>query len=92
MIDLRKCQELIIENKRIKNYIQDNPEYELLRSIEEAWEAIGVTDDPDKLGEEIADSIIFLLAAAKYDNVIDIEKSITRKIEKNKLRYYKTSI
>lgn len=88
MIDITECQRQIILNKEQKKFITGNVKYELDRAVEEideAREAFMLQNG--EFGEEVADAIIFLLAAAHYEGV-DIEREILDKIEKNKGRQY----
>ncbi len=88
MIDLKKLQKEIFENKKAKGFnIEDvNLEFNLIYGeINEAFHAYR-KKSPD-LGEELADVAIYLLGLSEILK-IDLEKEILKKIEKNKEREY----
>jgi len=89
MIDLKKLQKEIFENKKKKGFnITDvNFEFNLIHSeLAEAFQAYR-KKLPD-LGEELADVAIYLLGLSEMLD-IDLEKEILKKVEKNKKRKYK---
>lgn len=89
MIDLKKVQKEIIDNK-IKHGFNTTDvckEFCLLYGeIAEAYEAY--RKKKDDLGEELADSAIYLLGIAEILG-FDLEKEIQNKIEINSKRVYK---
>lgn len=89
MIDLKKVQKEIIDNK-IKhgfNITDVCKEFCLLYGeVAEAYEAY--KKKKDDLGEELADSAIYLLGIAEILG-FDLEKEIQNKIEINSKRVYK---
>ncbi len=89
MIDLKKIQEQIYQNKIEKGFDVKNIAREFCLTSEELSEAYRSYDKklPD-LGEELADVAIYLLGIAEILDV-DLEKEILNKIEKNKDRVYK---
>ena len=77
-------------NYRRKNCLpQGNYEYSFLRAIGETIEAYEAhkRGDDINLGEELADTIIFVLDVADKKN-IDIEQALLKKFEKIKRRHY----
>ena len=89
MIDLKKVQKEIIDNK-IKHGFNTTDvckEFCLLYGeVAEAYEAY--RKKKDDLGEELADSAIYLLGIAEILG-FDLEKEIQSKIEINSKRIYK---
>ncbi len=89
MIDLKKVQKEIIDNK-IKHGFNTTDvckEFCLLYGeVAEAYEAY--RKKKDDLGEELADSAIYLLGIAEILG-FDLEKEIQNKIEINSKRIYK---
>lgn len=89
MIDLKKVQKEIIDNK-IKHGFNTTDvckEFCLLYGeVAEAYEAY--RKKKDDLGEELADSAIYLLGIAEILG-FDLEKEIQNKIEINSKRVYK---
>lgn len=89
MIDLKKVQKEIIDNK-IKHGFNTTDvckEFCLLYGeVAEAYEAY--RKKKDDLGEELADSAIYLLGIAEILG-FDLEKEIHNKIEINSKRVYK---
>ncbi len=88
MIDLKKVQEEIWENKISKKFNTTDVNLEFCLTFDELAEAFRAYRKklPD-LGEEIADILIYLLSLSKMLN-IDLEKEILGKLEKNKNREY----
>ena len=89
MIDLKKIQDEIWENKLSKGFNTKDINLEFCFAFDELAEAFRAyrKNMPD-LGEEFADVIIYLLALTKMLDV-DLEKELLNKIEKNKSREYK---
>lgn len=89
MIDLKKVQKEIIDNK-IKHGFNTTDickEFCLLYGeVAEAYEAY--RKKKDDLGEELADSAIYLLGIAEILG-FDLEKEIQNKIKINSKRIYK---
>lgn len=89
MIDLKKVQKEIIDNK-IKHGFNTTDickEFCLLYGeVAETYEAY--RKKKDDLGEELADSAIYLLGIAEILG-FDLEKEIQNKIEINSKRIYK---
>ncbi len=88
MIDLKKLQKEIFENKKAKGFNTSNVNLEfnlIYAELAEAFEAYR-KKLPD-LGEELADVAIYLLGLSEMLN-IDLEKEILKKVEKNKKREY----
>lgn len=89
MIDLKKVQKKIIDNK-IKHGFNTTDickEFCLLYGeVAEAYEAY--RKKKDDLGEELADSAIYLLGIAEILG-FDLEKEIQNKIKINSKRIYK---
>ena len=88
MIDLKKKQEEIYQNKVQRGFNIDNVEMEFCLLHEELSEAYNSYRKklPD-VGEELADVAIFLLGLSEILK-IDLEKEILNKMEKNKNRKY----
>ena len=89
MVDLKKIQEEIYQNKLDKgfNVTDINKEFCLTyREMAEAYEAW--RKNKDDLGEELADVTIYLLGLSEILNV-DLESEILKKVNKNKHREYK---
>lgn len=89
MIDLKQIQKEIYQNKLDKGFnVSDiNKEFCLtygeLAEAYEAWRK-----KKSDLGEELADTIIYLLGLSEILG-IDLEEEIINKVEKNKYREYK---
>jgi len=89
MIDLKKLQKEIFENKKKKgfNTTDVNFEFNLIHGeLAEAFQAYR-KKQPD-LGEELADVVIYLLGLSEMLD-IDLGKEISKKVEENKKREYK---
>lgn len=89
MIDLKKLQKDIYQNKLDKgfNVTDVNKEFCLTYGeLGEAYEAW--SKKKEDLGEEISDVIIYLLGLSEILG-IDLEDELLKKIEKNKHREYK---
>lgn len=89
MIDLKKLQKEIRDNKVKKGFNVDNIELEFCYTYKELAEAFAAYHKKESdLGEELADVVIFILSLADMLD-IDLEKEILNKIIKNTLREYK---
>lgn len=89
MIDIKKIQKDIYNNKRAKGFNITNVNFEFGLIYGELAEAFGAYYKklPD-LGEELADVAIYLLGLAAILK-IDLESEILKKVKKNKKREYK---
>jgi len=89
MIDLKKLQKEIYQNKTDKDFNITDIAMEFCLIHEEVAEAYRAYYKklPD-LGEEVADVAIYLLGLSEILN-IDLEKEILKKVKKNKNRQYK---
>jgi len=89
MIDLKKIQKEIYENKVSKSFNVTNVYEEFCRLSGEVGEAIeAYIKNKDDLGEELADIVIYALGIAEITN-IDLETELKNKVEINKNRKYK---
>lgn len=80
MIDLNAITARVIANKIRRRFTMYDTEFELKRVQEEAQEAIDSLNDPRNFSGEIADIILFALAAAYFKGV-DSEVAILKKIQ-----------
>ncbi len=89
MINLKKLQKEIYQNKVNKNFNITDVAMEFCLIHEEVAEAYRAYRRklPD-LGEEIADVAIYLLGLSEIIG-IDLEEEILKKVKKNKKRQYK---
>ena len=89
MVDLKKLQKEIYQNKIDKKFNITDVAMEFLLTHEELSEAYSAYYKklPD-VGEELADVAIYLLGLSEILN-IDLENEILKKVEKNKNRVYK---
>jgi NTP pyrophosphatase (non-canonical NTP hydrolase) len=89
MIDLKKLQKDIYQNKIDKKFNVKNVAMEFLLTHEELSEAYRAYYKklPD-VGEELADVAIYLLGLSEILNV-DLENEILKKVKKNKNRIYR---
>jgi NTP pyrophosphatase (non-canonical NTP hydrolase) len=89
MIDLKKLQKKIYQNKVDKRFNITDIAMEFCLIHEEVAEAYRAYRKklPD-LGEEIADVAIYLLGLSEMVD-IDLEEEILKKVKKNKKRQYK---
>jgi NTP pyrophosphatase (non-canonical NTP hydrolase) len=86
MADLKTLQKEIYENKVRKGFNVTDIHLEFCYLHEELAEAFrAYHTKSDNLSDELADVAIFLLGISEILGV-DLEKEITRKVEKNKLR------
>ena len=89
MIDLKKTQKAIYDNKVKKGFNTTDVKLELLRIHGEVTEAFEAWHKgKDDFNEELADVAIYLLGLAEILH-IDLEKEIKAKMEKNAKRKYK---
>lgn len=89
MIDLKKLQEEIHQNKISKGFNTTDVSFEFSLTYGELSEAFDAYRKklPD-LGEELADVVIYLLGLAAILE-INLEDEILKKVKKNKEREYK---
>ncbi len=89
MIDLKKIQKEIFENKVQKGFNTTDINFEFGLTYGELAEAFNAYRKklPD-VGEELADVVIYLLGLSEMLN-IDLEDEILKKNKKNKNREYK---
>jgi NTP pyrophosphatase (non-canonical NTP hydrolase) len=88
MIDLKKCQKEIYQNKVKKGFNVTDLKEEFLYLYGEVGEAYNAwLKDKDDVGEELADVVIFALGISEILG-IDLEKEIEHKIYKNSKREY----
>ena len=86
MIDIPQLQNEIYINKIEKGFSTDDVSLEFNKLYREVGEAFEAYDrNTGKVGEELADSFIFLLSLAHQLNV-NLEEEIKIKIKKNKER------
>jgi NTP pyrophosphatase (non-canonical NTP hydrolase) len=89
MVNLKKLQEEVYQNKVKHNFNTTNIEMEFCLAYGELGEAyIAYLKKKEDLGEELADVAIYLLGISRMLN-IDLEKEILHKIDKNSKRVYK---
>ena len=88
MIDLQKIQQEILDNKIAKGFNTTNIGLEFSLTHEELSEAFhAYRKKLSDLGEELADVAIYLMGLSAILN-INLEKEISKKVEKNKNREY----
>ena len=89
MIDLKKWQKEVYENKVKKGFNVTDLKEEFLNLYGEVGEAYSAwLKKKDDLGEELADVAIYVLGIAEILG-FDMEKEIEHKIYKNSKREYK---
>lgn len=89
MIDLKKMQKEVIQNKINHGFNTTDISMEFCLANGELGEAyIAWLKKKDDVGEEIADVAIYLLGISEILG-INLEKEIKNKIKKNKKRVYK---
>ncbi|MEI8174382.1 MAG: hypothetical protein WCG28_00335 [bacterium] len=89
MIDLKKLQKEVMQNKLEKGFNTTNVALEFCRAHEELSEAFSKHNKHQPgVAEEFADVMIFILGMCETMN-FDLEKELIRKIEINKRRKYK---
>jgi NTP pyrophosphatase (non-canonical NTP hydrolase) len=88
MIDLKKLQKEIMQNRKEKGFGNDII-HDFCRAYEELSEAFSKYNRGQPgVAEEFADVIIFLLGMS-YNLGFDLEKEVLEKIAKNKRRQYR---
>jgi len=88
MVDLKKIQKEIYQNKINKGFNTTDVNLEFCLAYEELAEAFQAYHrKKNDLGEELADVAIYLLSIAEILGV-DFEQELLKKIEKNKKREY----
>lgn len=89
MVDLKKLQKEVIQNKLDKGFNTTDVSLEFCRAHEELSEAFSKYNRGQKgVAEEFADVMIFILGMCQKMG-FDLEKELIRKIEVNKKRKYK---
>src|SRR3989338_2159035 len=89
MIDLKKLQKEVMQNKLEKGFNTTDIALEFCREHEELSEAFSkYSKRQPGVAEEFADVVIFVLGMCETLG-FDLEKELLRKIEKNKKRKYK---
>lgn len=90
MIDLKKMQMQVLENKKRQGFNTTDVNKEFCLAYGEVSEAYDAWQKKkDDLGEEIADVAIYLLGISEILN-INLEDEIVKKVEKNSKRRYKS--
>ena len=88
MIDLKKLQKEVVENKIQKGFNITDVAFEFCRAHEELSEAFSkYSKAEDGVAEEFADVVIFVLGMCEQLG-FDLEEELVRKIEINKNRKY----
>ncbi len=89
MIDLKKLQKKVMQNKIKKGFNTTDIALEFCRAHEELSEAFSKYNrDEGDVAEEFADVMIFILGMCETMG-FDLEKELIKKIEINKNRKYK---
>jgi NTP pyrophosphatase (non-canonical NTP hydrolase) len=89
MIDLKKLQKEVMQNKIKKGFNTTDIAFEFCRAHEELAEAFKKHSLGQKgVAEELADVTIFLLGMCEILGY-DLEKEVARKVKINKNRVYK---
>ena len=89
MIDLKKLQKQVMQNKIDKGFNTTDIALEFCRAHEELSEAFSkYNKNQDGVAEEMADVTIFLLGMAEILS-FDLEKEVIKKIKINEKRKYK---
>ena len=89
LIDTKKLQKAVLENKKNHNFNTTDFKFELLllygevNELFQAW----LKDDPENINEELADVAIFLLGISEMVGS-DLGEDIIKKMEINKKRKY----
>lgn len=93
IIDTKKLQKEVLDNKRRHNFNTTNIKFELLLLYGEVNELFKgwLKQDDDNINEELADVGIFLLGISEMLGS-DLGKDIVDKIEINKNRIYKNGV
>ncbi len=88
MIDLQKIQKKIYQNKLDKGFNTKDVNFEFNLTYGELAEAFeAYRKKSSKVGEELADIVIYILGLAEILGV-DLEKEISNKVEINRKRKY----
>jgi len=88
MIDLKKIQKDIFQNKLNKNFNTTDVNKEFCYTYGELGEAYDAyRKKKDDLGEELTDVVIYLMGLSEMLK-IDLEDEILKKISKNEKREY----
>jgi len=89
MIDLKKLQKEVMQNKIEKGFNTTDVAMEFCRAYEELSEAFSkFNKNQDGVGEEFADVAIFVLGMCEILGY-DLEKELIKKMETNKKRIYR---
>ena len=89
MVDLKKLQKEVYQNKVNHNFNVTDINLEFCLAFEELWKAhTAWIRNKDDLGEELADVAIYLLGISEILGV-NLETEIVNKIKKNAKRVYK---
>ncbi len=89
MVDLKKLQKEVMQNKLEKGFTTTNIALEFCRAHEELSEAFSKHNKQQSgVAEEFADVMIFILGMCETMG-FDLEKELVRKIEINKKRKYR---
>ncbi|MCO6528105.1 MAG: hypothetical protein J6565_04885 [Lactobacillus sp.] len=93
IIDTKKLQKEVLDNKRRHNFNTTDIKFELLLLYGEVNELFKgwLKQDADNINEELADVGIFLLGISEMLGS-DLGKDIVDKIEINKNRIYKNGV
>ncbi|RMC49652.1 hypothetical protein [Lactobacillus sp. ESL0228] len=93
IIDTKKLQKEVIDNKKRHNFNTTDIKFELLLLYGEVNELFKgwLKQDADNINEELADVDIFLLGISEMLGS-DLGKDIVDKIEINKNRIYKNGV
>lgn len=93
IIDTKKLQKEVLDNKRRHNFNTTDIKFELLLLYGEVNELFKgwLKQDDDNINEELADVGIFLLGISEMLGS-DLGKDIVDKIEINKNRIYKNGV
>lgn len=89
LIDTKKLQKAVLENKKNHNFNTTDIKFKLLllygevNELFQAW----LKDDPENINEELADVAIFLLGISEMVGS-DLGEDILKKMEINKRRKY----
>lgn len=87
-MDIREVQARTWANKQAKGLASDDVPYEFALAYGELAEAFDAwRKDPAKLGEELADVMIYLSAIAAM-NGIDLDSAVEAKLAVNEARSY----
>lgn len=88
MVDLKKLQKEVYQNKVNHGFNTTDINYEFCLAYGEVGEAfMAYLNKKDDLGEELADVVIYMMGIAEILN-IDLEEELQKKIIKNSKRKY----